>query len=152
MRLNSVILGALALSFQVGAAPAGTLTLNVTGLNSERGVVRLCIFSEKKSNTAVYPDCAAGAPIKTANAPIKGGQASVVFENLPDGVYAVSLFHDADGDGKISMKTLLGVSTEIPREGIGVSNNPTLYGKPEFKQARFSVSGQTSVNIAMKYF
>ncbi|MDZ4791084.1 MAG: DUF2141 domain-containing protein [Hyphomicrobiales bacterium] len=133
-------------------ADAATLTLKISGLRSDNGVVRLCVFSEKTSAPAAYPDCAMGSPFKKANAPIKGGEASVIFKDIPDGAYAISLFHDADGDGKISMKSLLGVSTAIPREGIGISNNPQLYGKPSFRQARFAVAGPTAIIISMKYF
>lgn len=129
-----------------------SLTLKVSGLKSDNGVVRLCVFSEKTSRPTAYPDCASGSPLKSANARIRGGHASVVFRDIPDGAYAVSLFHDADNDGKISMKSLLGVSTAIPREGIGISNNPSLYGKPSFKQARFPVAGPTAITISMKYF
>ncbi len=133
-------------------AEAATLTLRIAGVKSDSGVIRLCVFSEKKSRPSAYPDCAAGSPVKTANARIVGGRASVSFNDLPDGNYAVSLFHDADGDGKIGMKTVFGVSTAIPSDGIGISNNPTLYGKPEFADAKFTVAGPTSITISMKYF
>ncbi len=133
-------------------AEAATLTLRIAGVNSDSGVIRLCVFSEIASKAGAYPDCQAGSPVKSANARIADGQASVSFKDLPDGAYAVSLFHDADGDGKISMKSVFGVSTAIPREGIGISNNPTLYGKPSFTEARFEVAGPTSITISMKYF
>ncbi|MDX2263992.1 MAG: DUF2141 domain-containing protein [Hyphomicrobiales bacterium] len=133
-------------------AAAGALSLRIAGVKSDEGIVRLCVFSESSSKPEAYPDCQAGAPVKSANAAIKGGEATVTFKNLPDGAYAVSLFHDADGDGKISMKSMFGVATAIPREGIGISNNPTLYGKPKFTQARFTVKGETAITITMKYF
>lgn len=153
MRLAGLmIVGLFSFLCMASTAFSATLTLRVAGLNNNSGVVRLCVFSEKSSNAGAYPDCQAGSPIKSANVTISGGQASVVFKDIPDGAYAVSLFHDADGDGRISMKSVFGVKTAIPREGIGVSNNPTLYGKPSFKEARFKVAGPTSITVAMKYF
>lgn len=74
-----------------------------------------------------------------AIAPIEHGVAKVVFEGLPQGAYAISVFHDADGDGRL--KTFLG----IPTERTGASNNaPARFGPPRWEDAKFEV-GQAKV-------
>lgn len=134
------------------SAHAATLTLTVTNIKKPVGVIRLCLFSEKTSLPDVYPDCAAGRPVKELDINVSGQTASASISDLPDGVYAISLFHDENADGKMTMKSMMGITTPIPREGIGISNNPLLLGKPEFGEARFIVKGDTAVSIEMKYF
>lgn len=149
LRVTAVAMAAAAIS---SGAHAGTLTVSVTDIKSPAGLIRLCIFSEKSSKPDVYPDCLAGAPVKNAEIKVDSQMAAVTIENLPDGPYAVSLFHDENADGQITMKSMLGFSTPIPREGIGISNNPTLLGKPSFEEARFEIKGKTAIQIKMKYF
>ena len=60
----------------------------------------------------------------------------LVYRGLPPGRYAVSLFHDENGNGKLD--TIAG----IPREGFGFSRNPPIrFGPPRFNSARFTVAG-----------
>jgi uncharacterized protein (DUF2141 family) len=144
------VLATTLLSLPADAA-AAALTVTITDVKSDSGVIRLCVFDEKNSKTGSFPDCASGSPVKTAEATISGGKATVTFKDLPNGVYAISLFHDENGDGRITMKTVLGIESPIPREGIGISNNPKLTGKPDFGQASFIVSGDAVVQVRMKY-
>ena len=66
--------------------------------------------------------------------------------DLPEGVYAIALFVDANKNLKID-KNFLG----IPKEQFGFSNNAM--GKlsaPSFEQAKFEVQGDTLQNIKLK--
>lgn len=33
---------------------------------------------------------------------IENGKSRVIFENIPEGTYAISVFHDEDGNGKLN--------------------------------------------------
>ncbi|MGB3150347.1 MAG: DUF2141 domain-containing protein [Maribacter sp.] len=69
---------------------------------------------------------------------IKKGKSRVIFENIPEGTYAISVFHDQDNNGKL--KTFLG----IPTEGTGSSNNaPARFGPPKWEDAKFQVQGNS---------
>ncbi len=73
---------------------------------------------------------------------IKNGESKVVFENVPDGTYAISLCHDKDNDGKLD--ALFG----IPTEDTGASNNaPARFGPPKWEDAKFQVKGKTVKQI-----
>ncbi len=133
-------------------ASAATLTLTITNIKNPIGVIRLCVFSAKASVPSVYPDCAAGRPVKELEIAVTARTAQASIADLPEGVYAISLFHDENADGRMTMKSMMGLTTPIPREGIGISNNPILLGKPDFEDARFLVKGDTAVSIEMKYF
>ena len=60
-----------------------------------------------------------------------------MWRDLAPGVYAVSVLHDENGNGKMD-KSFIG----IPREGYGASNNPPKMKRaPHFDEARFSLNG-----------
>lgn len=73
---------------------------------------------------------------------------SYTFKEIPNGIYAVSVFHDENSNTKLD-KNFLG----IPKEGYGFSNNTksTLL-TPSFDDAKFKVSTQTiHLKIKMEY-
>jgi uncharacterized protein (DUF2141 family) len=66
---------------------------------------------------------------------VSDGAQAVVFEGLVPETYGVKLFHDQDGDGKLSRGTF-----GIPTEPYGFSNDaPVRFGPPKFGKARFDV-------------
>jgi uncharacterized protein (DUF2141 family) len=80
------------------------------------------------------------------------GAVGVDFENyvingiVPHGEYAIAVFVDVNGNGKMD-KNFLG----IPKEQYGFSNN--VMGKmaaPSFEMAKFSVTGPTTQNIKLR--
>ena len=76
--------------------------------------------------------------------PIEAGAARVRLGPFPPGVYAVTVYHDRDGDEQFD-KNWLG----IPREAWGVSNNvrPRLRA-PTFDEARLELeAGEHQVSI-----
>ena len=114
----------------------------VDGVRSADGVLGVALFSAKKG----FPDNKAMA-IEGRSVPA-GKRCKVIFENVPFGVYAVSVLHDENGNGKMD-KGFLG----IPKEGFGVSNNPEIkMGPPSFAESRFDLhSTELNLNIEMKY-
>jgi uncharacterized protein (DUF2141 family) len=140
---------AVALSCYVSesaAALAGELTVTVDNLRSDRGQLLLCVFSAESSVIDVFPDCVKGRPVRQAKAAIKGGKVVLSYSGLKDGVYAVAAIHDENGNGELDTNFL-----GIPSEGIGISNNPKLLGKPRFPEARFEIKGKTAIAVSMKY-
>ncbi|MDT0645423.1 DUF2141 domain-containing protein [Zunongwangia sp. F260] len=66
---------------------------------------------------------------------IKDDKVVLQFSDVPDGMYAISLFHDEDGNGEMNTN-LIG----MPKENYGVSNNaPANFGPPKWKDAKFEV-------------
>lgn len=64
----------------------------------------------------------------------------LAIDSLPAGTYALALFHDENGDGKLNTG-LFG----IPKEGFGFSNNPTVrVGTPSYPEASFEATGKES--------
>ena len=73
------------------------------------------------------------------------GTATVIFENLPAGVYAIAAFLDENGNGKLDTNFF-----GIPTEKYGFSNNVRpMMRAATFKEASFAVTNKNNV-IAIK--
>lgn len=76
---------------------------------------------------------------------IKNQKAIVVFENIPEGTYAISSFHD-ENDNKKMDTNFFG----IPKEPIGISNNAKGFmGPPKYKDAKFQLTENKHLKIKM---
>lgn len=126
-----------------GAAPAGRLELSVANLRSDAGVIRICLTRDPEH----FPDCVGDPDARHLTAPASDAD-HLAFDDVPSGTWAVSLFHDENGNGKLD--TFAG----IPREGVGFSRNPSLlFGPPRFAAADFPVtSGPVGEAVKMRYF
>ena len=63
--------------------------------------------------------------------------------------YALEVHHDENGNGKFDMRWF---PYPRPKEGVGVSNNDSGFGHPDFDEARFSLDqGKKTVQIEMRY-
>src|SRR6185312_3610746 len=89
---------------------AGTLTVYVTGLKNDQGVVRMALFNSQTAYKAAGLG-SQGAYQRTA-VEIKNGQAVWRVTNLPYDDYAIKLFHDVDNSGQLKTNFF-----GIPKEG-----------------------------------
>ncbi|MBE7640218.1 DUF2141 domain-containing protein [Salegentibacter sp. BLCTC] len=114
----------------------GTITVNVDNLSSEEGVVYFGLFTEanflKKE------------PLKGEVTLIKNGIAKVSFTEVPPGTYAISAYHDKNGNERMDFDT-----NGVPQENYGISNNQiNLYGPPLWEDAKFQFDGsQKDINL-----
>lgn len=140
----SIISVAVALSGKtVAMEPTAKLTVVVDRLSSQQGEVCMRIYAAEQG----FPQSTAGV-VQSGCTKIAGRSATKEFYGLKYGTYAVALFHDEDGNGKLNTNFL-----GIPREGFGISNNPTLkLSAPKFKNASFALKGDVTIKIGMKYF
>lgn len=122
----------------VRAAGGASLTVRVIGARNAKGVIRAAVFRDAKgfpsdTSEAVQTQAAAIDPQTLS--------ADIVFTNLPEGIYAVSVFHDENMNQRLD-KNFMG----IPKEGYGASNNPKKkMGPPSFEEAKFQLSGTLQV-------
>ncbi|MCP4805545.1 MAG: DUF2141 domain-containing protein [Proteobacteria bacterium] len=127
--------------FLVSLASAGepvTLSIEFTELRSDDGQVVVHLYCDD----AGYPKDPSKA-CETAVADVDGKKATVVFEQLARGVYAVSAVHDENVDGKL--ETFLG----IPQEGVGMVGGSK--GIPSFEDASIRVDGDAQLTGSMVY-
>lgn len=132
------ILSALLFTLAAAGSQAATLEIEVQGLRSADGMVMLAIY-DSADNWMKKP--VRGAMVQ----PGADGKALIRVDKLPDGEYAFSLLHDANGNRKMD-SNLLG----MPIEAYGFSNNATgNFGPPSFEAARFSLKGDAVQRIQL---
>ena len=115
----------------------------VHGLHSERGRLRTALFVTAEG----FPEQAEKS-LQWGYATMHGDEASMDFEPVAPGLYAVAVFHDENGDGKME-KDWLG----RPQEGWGASRDAKgTFGPPSFADAAFETAGDTmTVHVNMRY-
>jgi len=120
---------------------ATSIEITIAGFRSSKGVTRIVLCRPGTE----FPDCGKAA-VRTATVPITDRNAMVTFTDLPSGSYAVSVFHDANSNGKLD--TFIG----IPREGYGFSRNPPFRPRaPTFSETEIDLSGATQVLVSIRY-
>jgi uncharacterized protein (DUF2141 family) len=118
-----------------------SLDITVTNIRNDKGIIRIAICPPDKG----FPECGAGS-VRTGSFEIVDGKAKAHFPGIPEGIYAVSVFHDANENSKLD--TMLG----IPREGYGFSNNPSFKPRaPRFSEAQIEVTERTKAEIRLRY-
>ena len=123
-----------ALGLLPGLAAAGNLRVIVTNVESDQGSVIAWVYAgaERWLGEDIF---------RVASVPVAGNRTddSVTLEiDLPAGEYALSVFHDLDGDGKLK-RSFIG----IPKEPAGLSNNVVpRFGPPKYKDAKFTVGSE----------
>lgn len=136
--MKNVVLG-MALLF--GGYLAGqdlSLSIKVAGISSEKGNILYTVFSDKVG----FPGDVDKA-IHRGLVPIKNGEADIRLQ-LPNGAYAIMVFHDEDGNNELKTNWF-----GMPKEGIGNSNNHK--GIPSFNKSVFTLSEDTSIVIDLWY-
>tara|TARA_R100001369_G_scaffold73918_1_gene102571 strand:- start:492 stop:911 length:420 start_codon:yes stop_codon:yes gene_type:complete len=109
---------------------SGNIRVNVDNLASEEGKVYFALFN--KDNFLQQ------APVKGEVSEIKDGVAAVTFSEIPPGTYAVTAYHDKNGNQRMDFE-----SNGMPTEDYGVSNNQmNLYGPPTWEDAKFIFDGE----------
>jgi uncharacterized protein (DUF2141 family) len=77
---------------------------------------------------------------------VEAGTQSIIFTDIPDGEYAITVFQDLDDNEELNLSTF-----GIPREPYGFSNNVRgTMGPPKFDKAKFSFSSELEVAIALE--
>jgi uncharacterized protein (DUF2141 family) len=122
----------------------GAIEVIVTGFRNSNGQVGINLFSREKGFPDKY-DLAA----RHLLAKIDKNSCRAVFEDVPYGKYAVSVFHDENLNNKID-GNLIG----MPKEGVATSNNVRpKFAPPKFKDAVFTHdSSKKTLDIKMIYF
>ncbi len=122
-------------------ASAGSLLVTITNIAPKGGKIYVGLYTKEY----VFANFIKAFRKIVINAGDK--VATLTFNNIPDGVYAISLFHDENLNG-IFDKNFLG----IPKEGYAFSNNvrPALRAA-KFSEANFTLKGDQKITIKMGY-
>jgi uncharacterized protein (DUF2141 family) len=115
----------------------GILMIEVVGLKQGAGNVYIAVYD---SDSTWLGDDAVMAK-KVAIADAMDGDLVRTELQLPLGEYAISAFHDKDGDGELSTN-LIG----MPKEPTAMSNNALgKFGPPKFEDAKFTLGAEPAI-------
>jgi len=103
------------------------ITVNINQIKNDDGHILLGLHT---SETFMKADA-----IQKVKSEIKDGKITATFTNVPTGTYAIMVLHDENDNKNMDFEP-----NGMPQEAYGMSNNPTLYGPPQFSDAQFEVA------------
>lgn len=103
-----------------------SITAKVINVTSDSGKVGFALFDK---------DNFMKKPIQAKVSKIENGIATVVFEEVVPGNYAITCYHDKNENGKMDFQ-----ANGMPLEDYGASNNTMSFGPPQFENAKFLLS------------
>jgi uncharacterized protein (DUF2141 family) len=120
-----------------------SMTVQVNGLKEHAGQLMVAVY-----NTAdAFPSKSKEA-IAVKKVPVTSSTMNVLLENIPEGTYAVAVYHDENSNGKLDFKWY-----GAPDEGTGASRDAQgSFGPPSFDDAKFEFKNSTdTVKISIHY-
>jgi uncharacterized protein (DUF2141 family) len=107
------------------------ITVKIENLNSNNGNIYISLYDTETSFL--------GKGFKSIISPIENKSCTITFKDVPNGIYAISFFHDENENKKMDTNFL-----GIPKEDYGCSNNAKGFmGPPKWEDAKFEVNNKS---------
>jgi len=118
---------------------AYTLTVEANGFKNSKGEAQFSLYNKE----GTIPDKQLNKYYRKIRVKVDHGHAKAVFKDLPEGRYAVSLYHDENNNHKIDKGLIM------PIEGVGLSNfeSVNFLHLPNFKDASFLLKNNKTLKI-----
>jgi uncharacterized protein (DUF2141 family) len=139
--MRTVFLIITILTIQFSYSQTADLTVTVTGIEAVSGTINIGLYN----NADNFPK--SDKEYRLVILDVTDDEITYIFKNLPQGEYAIALYHDENKDDECN-RNFLG----IPKEGYGFSNNikPT-FSAPSFDDTKFQLKEDKSIKIALIY-
>jgi uncharacterized protein (DUF2141 family) len=119
---------------------AQDLVVIVKNVNDQPGNLMVGLFDSEKTFLK--------KALRGEKVPAQPGTVRAVFKNVQAGEYAISAFHDSNGNEKLDTNFI-----GIPKEGVGFSNDAIgTFGPASFDKAKFTCPTSQPVSVTMKYY
>lgn len=117
----------------------GSIDITIDNIESASGTVKIALYR----NAEDFPN--RDEAFRVAEVKARVPEVSHTFKDIPQGDYAIAIFHDKNQDDELNFKLFF-----IPKEPYGFSNNfIPRFSKPAFDDARFLVQGNTRLTISL---
>jgi uncharacterized protein (DUF2141 family) len=117
-----------------------TLTIEADGIQSSDGYIGVGVYDTEKTFLKKEMTFAG------AFAVTQKGKTLITIKDLPEGTYAISIFHDKNGN-KVLDTNFIG----IPMEPVAFSKaKMKTFGPPDFKACSFNLTSDYQINIPIK--
>jgi uncharacterized protein (DUF2141 family) len=119
---------------------SNSITITIKNIKDAKGSILVGLYTAEKD---FLKNPAYGKAAKA-----NGSEVTVVFDNLPQGEYAVSIIHD-ENDNQEFDRSRIG----IPKEGFCFGNNAhAKFGPPKYSQVKVDLKGRPINQVlAMRY-
>jgi uncharacterized protein (DUF2141 family) len=129
------IISFILLNISYGQNNKYELTLIVKNIRNDKGRLAAQLLNEEEQQ------------IEGRHIYIKDKVASTVYHNLPQGKYAIRIFHDENQNDKMDFNWI-----KIPKEGYGFSGNPkSHFRSPDIKELLFLLDSDKKLTINLIY-
>ena len=122
-------------------APTKTseLTLTINNIKNIEGTLEIGLFNDGEHFLE------SGHAFRSVSVEVKSNSETIVIKDLPQGTYAISLYHDENSNG-ICDRNFVG----IPKEPYAFSNNfRPKFSKPTFADCKFDLGSDPSMEIKL---
>ena len=114
------------------------LEVTVTNVKEKKGTILVALFNNEKDFLKKKVD--------SLKVKVTGNQATVTFEKLKPGEYAVSVIHDLNDNRELDTGFM-----GIPKEPYGFSNDARgRFGPASYEKAKFVVKGNTKISLKVE--
>jgi len=111
-----------------------SITVTIENISNNNGHILLSLQTEETFMK--------GLGIQNKKTEIVDGKIKVTFDNVEAGTYTILALHDENDNSKMDFEV-----NGMPKESYGMSNNPIMYGPPQFSLTKFDYKGE---NLEMK--
>jgi len=118
------------------------LTITVPNIKNVDGGIHVSVYNStnKSSFTKI------GQEFKVVDFKNNGVKGKYIIKNLPEGEYAIAIYHDENSDKKCNTN-LIG----IPTEGFGFTKLEKVWSLPKFDECKIFLNKNLSVPIKLIY-
>lgn len=118
-----------------------SLKILIEPVSSTKGNIMLSLFQTSTGFPSDY-----NKAFRRVVVAAQKGATSISLENIPQGTYALAVYHDANLDGKLNTN-LFG----YPKEQFGFSNNPKVtFAPPGFTKAAFQINSTLLLKVILQ--
>ena len=123
--------------FPVMVLAQNTISVHVNNVSSKKGKVSVAVYNSDETFLSFE------RVLTTESVQANEGSVVLKIANLPEGEYALAVFHDENGNGKLDTNWL-----GIPREKVAFSNaKMKTFGPPKYKECAFHITSDYEINI-----
>lgn len=123
----------------LAAIAQNTLTIKAEGVRSSEGYIAVGVYADAAD--FLKKDKAFAGMFEVSNE----GTTTIKIPNLPNGTYAVSIFHDENGNMELDTNFI-----GIPKESCAFSKaKMKTFGPPDFEDCTFEVLADTEIKISI---
>jgi uncharacterized protein (DUF2141 family) len=138
------VLFTICLSIFFSNVPVRTydLTITIPNIKNTKGGIHVSVYSSKNKSEFTK----IGQEYKVLDFKAESAAGKYVIKGLPEGEYAIAIYHDENGDKKCNTNII-----GIPKEGYGFTRITKLLSTPKFDDSKILVNKNISVPISLIY-